>query len=342
MLIRFSPSYLFLFSVISCVASKLRYPLRSASKPRDGKVAGVVASGSSLRKGTSPSVSKSISVLELSEKGKTPKPPRRLSIPSKSSSSSSRPATIGSVTPISKYHVNKQDHQGNSDTPASDASKSVSRKKFSVLSSVSYWLSQIKLSESAAKHSVSLPLQRVREELKSYANRHKILELGEPAREVLKSYSILEEVEEFSQAAQSCSQQPARSDEEETKCSDEVSSCSSRSGNPQPKPDSSRNGSTAAKSRPPYNRTRPVTDASNRKAPKPQKQQKNASSDSEKPELKTSTLKKPAPEIETNPFLFHILIQPALHPDGNPLEDKENVDHELVEQANPGPEVETT
>ncbi|CAA7397232.1 unnamed protein product [Spirodela intermedia] len=356
MLIRFSPSYLFLFSVISCVASKLRYPLRSASKPRDGKVAGVVASGSSLRKGTSPSVSKSISVLQLSEKGKTPKPPRRLSIPSKSSSSSSRPATIGSVTPISKYHVNKQDHQGNSDTPASDASKSVSRKKFSVLSSVSYWLSQIKLSESAAKHSVSLgffklalesgcePLQRVREELKSYANRHKILELGEPAREVLKSYSILEEVEEFSQAAQSCSQQPARSDEEETKCSDEVSSCSSRSGNPQPKPvksailgvaattkDSSRNGSTAAKSRPPYNRTRPVTDASNRKAPKPQKQQKNASSDIEKPELKTPTLKKPAPEIACTP-----------PPKETPLEDKENVDHELAEQANPGPEVETT
>lgn len=148
------------------------------------------------------------------------------------------------------------------------------------------------------------PLQRVREELKSYANRHKILELGEPAREVLKSYDILEEVEEFSQVAQSCPQQG----KEGTKCSDEVSNCSSRSGNPQPKSaksailgvaattkDSSRNGDAAARSRAPHNRNRPVTDA-NRNAPKSQKQQKIDSSDIKKPELKATTLKKPPPE----------------------------------------------
>ncbi|PKU59894.1 hypothetical protein MA16_Dca029249 [Dendrobium catenatum] len=38
----------------------------------------------------------------------------------------------------------------------SDASKYSYRKRFTVLSSASYWLSQIKLSESASKHSVSI------------------------------------------------------------------------------------------------------------------------------------------------------------------------------------------
>lgn len=84
--------------------------------------------------------------------------------------------------------------------------KSVQRRKFSTLRSASYWLAQIKLAESAGKHGISLgffrlalesnaePLQRVRDELKSYAKKHSLLEFGEVAQEVLLNYGILEEV----------------------------------------------------------------------------------------------------------------------------------------------------
>ncbi|XP_077245818.1 uncharacterized protein LOC143885499 [Tasmannia lanceolata] len=125
-------------------------------------------------------VSKSVSVLDLSDKEKTAKPPRRISIPAKSSVSP-LPRPVSSITPISEIRTKKStSSQGNCDTPAFDASKSTNRRKFSVLSSVSYWISQIKISESAAKHSISLgffklalesgcePFQRLRDELKSY------------------------------------------------------------------------------------------------------------------------------------------------------------------------------
>lgn len=46
--------------------------------------------------------------------------------------------------------------QGKNETPLSDVSRASSRRRFSALSSALYWLSQIKLSESAAKHSISL------------------------------------------------------------------------------------------------------------------------------------------------------------------------------------------
>jgi hypothetical protein len=84
--------------------------------------------------------------------------------------------------------------------------KSAQRRKFSTLRSASYWLAQIKLAESAGKHGISLgffrlalestaePLQRVRDELKSYAKKHSLLDLGEVAQEVLLNYGVLEEV----------------------------------------------------------------------------------------------------------------------------------------------------
>lgn len=100
-------------------------------------------------------VSQSVSVLDLSGKDKSAKPPRRLSIPTKTATGP-RPAPIGSVTPTSQTRNVRSDGQEKSDTPASDVSRSASRRKFSTLSSVSYWLTQIKLAEASSKHSVSL------------------------------------------------------------------------------------------------------------------------------------------------------------------------------------------
>lgn len=102
------------------------------------------------------SVSKSVGVLDLSGKDKPAKPPRRLSIPAKSAAT---PASklVGNITPISEARVMRSaTSQAKSETPASGVSRSSSRKKFTVLSSASYWLSQIKLSETALKHSISL------------------------------------------------------------------------------------------------------------------------------------------------------------------------------------------
>lgn len=88
------------------------------------------------------------------------KPPRRLSVPAKASSSPN-PKLIGNITPISetrkiRYGNDDQGPQSRSQTPASDISKTHGRMKFNLISSSSYWLNQIHLSESAAKHSVSL------------------------------------------------------------------------------------------------------------------------------------------------------------------------------------------
>ena len=104
------------------------------------------------------SVSKSVCVLELSGKEKSAKPPRRLSIPAKSPVSTV-PKSVGSgrITPISEASAKTSaNSRGKNDTPVSGVSKSSNRRKFSVLSSASYWLSQIKLSESDAKHTISL------------------------------------------------------------------------------------------------------------------------------------------------------------------------------------------
>ena len=108
-----------------------------------------------LRGRATSSVSKSVGVLDLS-KEKTAKPPRRFSIPTKSTITPS-PKLVGTITPISEARTKKSTNgQGKSDTPLSDASRAATRRRFNVLSSASYWLSQIKLSESASMHSVSL------------------------------------------------------------------------------------------------------------------------------------------------------------------------------------------
>ncbi|XP_077252670.1 uncharacterized protein LOC143892087 [Tasmannia lanceolata] len=197
---------------------KLPYSLRSASKPKDENSAMVEKSStSSIKRGkTASNVSKSVSVLDISGKDKSAKPPRRLSIPAKSSISS-LPRLVGTITPISENRVKKSGiDKAKSDTPVSDVSKATSRRKFSVLSSVSYWISQIKLSESAAKHSISLgffklalesgcePLQQLRYMLKSYVRQHNLLELGEPTKEVLRSYNISEDLEQV-QVSEICS-----------------------------------------------------------------------------------------------------------------------------------------
>ncbi|KAK2984375.1 hypothetical protein RJ640_005391 [Escallonia rubra] len=178
-------------------AKLLRYPLRSATKPKEEKapVDGPANSSAAKRGRPAPSVSKSVGVLDLSGKDKSAKPPRRLSIPAKSTASPA-PKVVGIVTPISEARAKRTVcSQGKGDTPVSDVSRSSNRRKFSVLSSASYWLSQIKLSETAAKHSISLgffklaleagcePLQRVKDELKSYSCRHNLVELGEPVSE---------------------------------------------------------------------------------------------------------------------------------------------------------------
>ncbi|MQL75559.1 hypothetical protein Taro_007963 [Colocasia esculenta] len=301
-------------------------------------------------------VSKSVSILDLSGKDKSStKPPRRLSTPFKPASSSPHPARLGNITPISEHRVRKLDTQNNTGTPASDISKSVNRKKYSRLSEVSYWLSQIKLSESASKHSISLgffklamesgcePLQRVRKELKSYAVRHNILELGDPAREVLRSYDILGEVE----GAQN-SQDSSHTHEEGTKSSDDSSSCSSiaRSGNLKPKSvnteasgaaeaitkGSNQTKFSAGANRASYTRN-PVTPGSFRdgigNAQKKTPKARNLDPKKERGQAKTMVKKSASETVVT--------LTPS--PEETAHEDKENRDHQLVEESNSTVEV---
>ncbi|PSR89642.1 Histone H1B like [Actinidia chinensis var. chinensis] len=217
-------------------SSKLRYPLRSASKSKEEKPAAAELSNTSATKRGRPasSVSKSVSVLDLSGKDKLGKPPRRLSIPVKSTVSPV-PRSVGTITPISEARAKRSvSGQPKNDTPVSDVSKSSNRRKFSVLSSASYWLSQIKLSESAAKHTVSLgffklaleagcePLQKMRDELKSYAHRYNLAELGENAKALFESYNISESFEQL-QVSETCSQV----NEEGTRSSDDDARSSS-------------------------------------------------------------------------------------------------------------------
>ncbi|KAF9605781.1 hypothetical protein IFM89_018447 [Coptis chinensis] len=198
-----------------------------------------------FRERAASNVSKSVSVLDLSGKEKSAKPPRRLSIPSKSAVSP-LPRPTGTITPISETRMKRSTTgQGRSGTPSSDVTKSINQRKFSVLYSASYWLSQIKLSESAAKHTVSVgffrlalesgcePLQRMRDELKAYASRNNLLELGDPVKELLKSYNILEDLEQL-QVSVTCSQVP----EEGTQSADEDIQSSSATGATKLKPKS--------------------------------------------------------------------------------------------------------
>ncbi|PRQ16122.1 hypothetical protein RchiOBHm_Chr7g0180761 [Rosa chinensis] len=212
----------------------LRYALRSVTKPKEEKPPAAELSNPSASKRARPAsnVSRSVSVLDLSGKDKPVKPPRRLSVPNKAAGTAA-PKLGGNITPISEARSRRP---AKSETPASDASRLTSRKKFSILSSESYWLSQIKLSEAAGKHSVSLgffklaleagceqPLQRLRDELKSYALRHKLgdADLAVPLKELFESYGVVEN--EQLQVSETCSHVP----EEGTRSSDEDAKSSS-------------------------------------------------------------------------------------------------------------------
>ncbi|XP_072983684.1 uncharacterized protein [Typha latifolia] len=194
-------------------SSKLRYPLRSAAKTKDLEPEMVDASNTSASKRGKPTsmVSQSVSVLDLSGKAGPAKPPRRLSIPTKSAAASPCPATFGSITPISEARTRRSNAPGKSDTPASDVSRSTaSRPKFSTISSVSYWLTQIKLAEAASKQSIVVgffklalesgcePLDRMRQELKVYVSKHDLAtELEDSVKDLLQIYNIEEDLEQL-------------------------------------------------------------------------------------------------------------------------------------------------
>ncbi|KAL3819433.1 hypothetical protein ACJIZ3_005338 [Penstemon smallii] len=186
-------------------ARLLRYPLRSANKSKEEKLplSDSLNSASATKRGRAASnVSKSVGVLDLSSKEKSGKPPRRFSISSKSNATPA-PKSFGNITPISETRA-KSTAGG---TPVSDISRSSNRKKFCVLSSSSYWLSQIKLAESADKHSISLgffklafeagcePIQRMGDELKAYVHRYNLPEHRELIKEPFESYKISENIE---------------------------------------------------------------------------------------------------------------------------------------------------
>ncbi|KAK8956311.1 hypothetical protein KSP40_PGU006860 [Platanthera guangdongensis] len=221
----------------------LRFPLRSATKSKDAKpeTEEMHPTSAARRLKITPNVSKSLNALDLSGKGKSVKDPRGVSDHVKPVTSSSS-ITFANLTPISE---NRRDRWNpNNDTPMPDASKSTHRRKFCALSSVSYWLGQIKLSESASKHSISLaffrlalesgvekinvyfrrcdgvvyanflclspceyledtrhtiqPLNRIREELKSYVLKHNLLEeLGDATKDTLHSYNIVDDFEKL-------------------------------------------------------------------------------------------------------------------------------------------------
>ncbi|KAL5078075.1 hypothetical protein RYX36_017059 [Vicia faba] len=140
----------------------LRYLLRSSNKSKEPKLDATNSTNpsESKRGRNTPNVSKSVGVLDFSVKGKSSsaKPPRRLSNPVKASPTPS-PKAVGNITPISETRSrrsgNNQGPQTKVQTPVSDIFRSTAW-KFSLLSSASYWLNQIKLSENAAKHRISL------------------------------------------------------------------------------------------------------------------------------------------------------------------------------------------
>ncbi|RZC60767.1 hypothetical protein C5167_022537 [Papaver somniferum] len=217
----------------STPGSKLRYPLRSATKVKEETLTTTPSSkrGRAASKGC-----QSVIGLELSakEKDKSAKPPRRLSNPTKSTVSPS-PRSIGTITPIAEARGKRSNaSQGKAGTPGSDVSKSLIQRKFNVLASTSYWLMQIKLAESVGKHIISIgffklaleagcePLQRMRDELKAYALRNNLTEFGDSVNELLKSYSISEDLEQL-QVSQTCSHVPEGTQSTE----EDVSSCTS-------------------------------------------------------------------------------------------------------------------
>ncbi|XP_010444104.1 PREDICTED: uncharacterized protein LOC104726853 [Camelina sativa] len=198
------------------INSKLRYPLRSALRSKEGgkpPVPDFSASSVPRRGRVASAVSQSTTVLDLSGKksvvDRTKLPPRRLSIPNKSTSNSSVRSVSSSVTSLSETKPKRSGIVSrifNETTPvSSNLRSSVTRRKPEDLSSSTYWLTHIKLAESVAKHSISLgffklalhagcePLDKMREELKSYARRNNMDGLADGMKELSELYNISEE-----------------------------------------------------------------------------------------------------------------------------------------------------
>ncbi|XP_010483969.1 PREDICTED: uncharacterized protein LOC104762390 [Camelina sativa] len=193
----------------------LRYPLRSALRSKEGKppVPDFSASSVPRRGRVASAVSQSTTVLDLSGKksvvDRTKLPPRRLSIPNKSTSNSSVRSVSSSVTSLSETKPKRSGIVSrifNETTPvSSNLRSSVTRRKPEDLSSSTYWLTHIKLAESVAKHSISLgffklalhagcePLDKMKEELKSYARRNNMDGLADAMKELSELYNISEE-----------------------------------------------------------------------------------------------------------------------------------------------------
>ncbi|XP_017421010.1 uncharacterized protein LOC108330919 isoform X2 [Vigna angularis] len=210
-----------------------KYALRSGNKSKEDKSDNTpnFSNPCESKRGRSlgaSSVSKSVSVLDFSgkEKSGSAKPPRRLSIPAKAPATS-RPKLGGNITPISETRTLRSAlGQGRSKTPVSDISKTT---KLNLLTSASYWLNQIKLSETASKHSISLaffklaleagcePLGPMQEELKSYVRRHQLDDgIGETVKSLFERYGISESMEQL-QLSETISNVP----EEGTRSSDD-------------------------------------------------------------------------------------------------------------------------
>ncbi|XP_006280453.2 uncharacterized protein LOC17876188 [Capsella rubella] len=197
------------------INSKLRYPLRSALRSWEGKppVPDFSASSVPRRGRVASAVSQSTTVLDLSGKksvDRTKLPPRRLSIPNKSTSNSSVKSVSSSVTSLSETKPRRSGIVARSfnetATPVSSHLRSsVTRRKPEDLSSSTYWLAHIKLAESVAKHSISLgffklalhagcqTLDKMKEELKSYARRNNMDGLADAMKELSELYNISEE-----------------------------------------------------------------------------------------------------------------------------------------------------
>ncbi|XP_010550613.1 PREDICTED: protein SDE2 homolog [Tarenaya hassleriana] len=206
----------------STTKSKLRYPLRSALKSKEGKPpAPEFSSSSSSRRGrVASAVSQSTTALDLSAKDYgSAKPARRFSIPAKAVGNSAC-KSLSSLTPVSENRAKRSGNgRGMTEKPVSNALRSANRKKVEDLSSATYWLSHIKLSESTGKHSIALgffklahhagckPIQQMGDELKLYALRNNLDELADCTRELCQLYNISEGLED-AKISETCSVVP--------------------------------------------------------------------------------------------------------------------------------------
>ncbi|KAI4336025.1 hypothetical protein L6164_014603 [Bauhinia variegata] len=334
-----------------------RYTLRSSLKPKEDKPdAPDLSNSASIKRGRlTSSVSKSVGVLNLSGKEKSAKPPRRLSIPAKSSATPGQ-KLLSNITPISETRSRRSANgHGRNETPISDISRPSNRKKFNTLTSASYWLQQIKLSESDAKHKISLGffklaleagceaihLQRMQDELKSYVHRHQLAEFDDIVKELFEGYNITENTEQL-QVSETISPVP---EEGNRSSDDDVQSSSSTMGvgklkpkclnigSTQPSPvtestqkETGQKKSTGSRVRGNFSKnsanSRPVLDSGNRKSvrktEKPSKQEPTKEKGKIKKQEKKSDIQAPI-----SPSLAEAKLQ------GN----KENMDAQPIEET---------